>query len=87
MYILPLRNIYLTHLFSKVRLKRKDFPEVARLAWAQEAPGSNPGAPTNLFLSLRASRKALPRTMGKFGGLAVPSLFSTSCICSARYFS
>jgi hypothetical protein len=50
-YILPLRNIYLTHLFSKVRLERKDFPEVARLAWAQEAPGSNPGAPTTNLLN------------------------------------
>jgi hypothetical protein len=27
-------------------LKRKDFQEIIRLPWAQEAPGSNPGAPT-----------------------------------------
>jgi hypothetical protein len=33
-------------LFSRPRLKRKDFREIARLPWAQEAPGSNPGAPT-----------------------------------------
>jgi hypothetical protein len=43
----PLPNIFLTRLFSKTRLKRKDFQEIAPLAWAQEAPGSNPGAPTN----------------------------------------
>ena len=45
-YTLPLPNIFLTRLFSKTRLKRKDFQEIAPLAWAQEAPGSNPGAPT-----------------------------------------
>ena len=45
-YTVPLPNIFLTPLFSKTRLKRKDFQEIARLAWAQEAPGSNPGAPT-----------------------------------------
>jgi hypothetical protein len=33
-------------LFSKQRLKRKDFQEIARLAWAQEVPSSNLGAPT-----------------------------------------
>jgi hypothetical protein len=27
-------------------LKRKDFQEIVRLTWAQEAPGSNPDAPT-----------------------------------------
>lgn len=45
-YIVPLPNIFLTRLFSRLRLKRKDFPETVRLTWAQEAPGSNPGAPT-----------------------------------------
>src|SRR6266480_6732533 len=45
-YIVPLSNIFLTRLFSKPRLKRKDFQEILRLPWAQEAPGSNPGAPT-----------------------------------------
>jgi len=52
----PLPDIFLTHLFSKLRLKRKDFQVIARLAWAQEVPGSNPGAPTKIiwriFLSL-----------------------------------
>jgi hypothetical protein len=33
-------------LVSKQRLKRKDFQEIARLAWAQEVSGSNPDAPT-----------------------------------------
>ena len=35
-----------TLLFSKWRLKRKDFQEIARLPWAQEVPSSNLGAPT-----------------------------------------
>jgi len=34
--MVPLPNIFLTHLFSKLRLKRKDFQEIALLAWAQE---------------------------------------------------
>jgi hypothetical protein len=42
----PLPNILLTRLFSKTRLKRKDFQEIAPLAWAQEVPSSNLGAPT-----------------------------------------
>ena len=33
-------------MFSKRTLERKDFQEITRLPWAQEAPGSNPGAPT-----------------------------------------
>ena len=41
-----LPNIFLTRLFSKQRLKRKDFQKIARLTWAQEASGSNPDAPT-----------------------------------------
>ena len=46
----------MTLLLSKTTLKRKDFQEVVRLAWAQEVPGSNPGAPTktsNEFSGLR----------------------------------
>src|SRR5258707_8367231 len=35
-YIVPLPNIFLTRLFSKLRLKRKDFQEIVRLTWAQE---------------------------------------------------
>ncbi len=50
LYIVPLPNIFLTRLFSKQRLKRKDFQEIARLAWAQDVPSSNLGAPTNHFL-------------------------------------
>ena len=37
-HIVSLLNFVLTLLFSKTRLKRKDFQEIARLAWAQEAP-------------------------------------------------
>jgi hypothetical protein len=48
-YIVPLPNNFLTRLFSKTRLKRKDFQVIARLAWAQEVPSSNLGAPTNLY--------------------------------------
>ena len=47
-YIVPLPNIFLTLLFSKPGLKRKDFGEILRLPWAQEVPSSNLGAPTNL---------------------------------------
>src|SRR5260370_30176482 len=35
-HIVPLPNILLTRLFSKLRLKRKDFQEILRLPWAQE---------------------------------------------------
>jgi hypothetical protein len=35
-------------------LKRKDFPEIAPLAWAQEVPSSNLGSPTTYFLSPKA---------------------------------
>jgi hypothetical protein len=45
-YNVPLPNIFLTRLFSKLRLKRKDFQEILRLPWAQEVPSSNLGAPT-----------------------------------------
>jgi len=45
-HTVPPPNIFVTHLFSKQILKRKDFQEIVRLTWAQEAPGSNPGAPT-----------------------------------------
>ena len=48
-YIMPPLNIFLTRLFPKRRLKRKDFQEIARLAWAQEVPSSHLGAPTNLL--------------------------------------
>ena len=34
-YNVPLPNIFLTRLFSKTRLKRKDFREILRLPWAQ----------------------------------------------------
>jgi len=32
-YVVPLPNIFLTRLFSKLRLKRKDFQEILRLPW------------------------------------------------------
>jgi hypothetical protein len=36
-HTVPLPNIFVTHLFSKQTLKRKDFQEIIRLTWAQEA--------------------------------------------------
>jgi hypothetical protein len=60
--MVPLPNIFLTLLFSKQRLKRKDFQEIARLAWAQEARGSNPRAPTKtsrVFSLIDGKRAAL----------------------------
>jgi hypothetical protein len=33
-HMVPLPSIFLTHLFSKLGLKRKDFPEIVRLTWA-----------------------------------------------------
>jgi hypothetical protein len=33
-------------------LKSKDLQELGCLSWAQEAPGSNPGAPTKSFNEL-----------------------------------
>src|SRR5260370_25008612 len=46
LYSVPLPIFFLTRLLSKLILKRKDFRAIVRLPWAQEAPGSNPGAPT-----------------------------------------
>jgi hypothetical protein len=50
LYIVRLLNIFLTRLFSKMRLKRKDFQEIVRLPWAQEVSGSNPDAPTKILV-------------------------------------
>ncbi len=50
-YTVPLPNIFLTRLFSKTRLKKKDFQEIAPLAWAQEVSGSNPDALTTNLLT------------------------------------
>jgi len=35
----------------KNEIERKDFQEILHLPWAQEAPGSNPGAPTTNLLN------------------------------------
>ena len=46
--------------------------------------------PDQSFLLLTSiSQKPFPALWGKFGGpyWIIPSLFSTSCICTARYFS
>jgi len=52
--MVPLPKVFLTLLFSKQRLKRKDFQEIARLTWAQEVWSSNLHAPTIL------SRETMP---------------------------
>jgi len=51
-YIVALPNSVLTLLFSKTRLKRKDFQEILRLPWAQEVPSSNLGAPTKIIFRI-----------------------------------
>jgi len=60
-YIVPLPNIFLTRLFSKPRLKGKDFEEIARLPWAQEVPSSNLGAPTTYFFIINELSLTLQR--------------------------
>src|SRR6266852_4593670 len=75
-YILALLDIFLTRLFSKLRLKRKDFREIVRLTWAQEAPGSNPGAPTtNLLKIVRSERSTLAGGKNQSTQLPVQLLF------------
>ena len=37
----------------KNEIERKDFQEIARLAWAQEVPSSNLGAPTSYSFYFR----------------------------------
>jgi hypothetical protein len=54
-HTVPLPNIFVTHLFSKQTLKRKDFQEIVRLTWAQEVWSSNLHAPTKSF-SIRKLR-------------------------------
>ena len=63
-HIMPLPNIFLTRLFSKLRLKRKDFQEILRLPWAQEVPSSNLGAPTKtpLVFSVVYRKLTSPKT-------------------------
>src|SRR6267143_1825645 len=65
--MVPLPNFVITLLFSKMRLKRKDFQEIVRLTWAQEVPSSNLGArPKHLacFLQLIESSLHLKLTCG-----------------------
>lgn len=64
-YILLLPNIFLTRLFSKLRLKRKDFQEILRLPWARGVPGSNPGAriPPSIRLSSCPRCRIAPERM------------------------
>jgi hypothetical protein len=63
-HMVPQPNIFLTLLCSIQRLKRKDFQEIARLAWAQEASGSNPDAPTKIscVFSLTYQKHSSPTT-------------------------
>jgi hypothetical protein len=62
--MVPLPISFLTLLCSIQRLKRKDFQEIARLAWAQEASGSNPDAPTKIscVFSLTYQKHSSPTT-------------------------
>jgi hypothetical protein len=43
------QSLPLIPFLSEAGVKRKDFPEIVRLPWAQEASGSNPDAPTISF--------------------------------------
>src|SRR5258705_12188944 len=63
-YTVPLPKIFLTRLFSQLRLKRKDFQEILRLPWAQEVPSSNLGAPTKTsrVLSVVYRKPTSPKT-------------------------
>jgi hypothetical protein len=62
--MVPLPNFVITLLFSKMRLKRKDFQEIVRLTWAQEVPSSNLGAPTKTsrVLSVVYRKLTSPKT-------------------------
>ncbi len=55
---------FLARLFSKTRLKRKDFQAIARLAWAQEVSGSNPDA----HLTRKDDFVGFPGSPQAFGG-------------------
>src|SRR5260370_6236429 len=66
-HIVPLPNILLTRLFSKLRLKRKDFQEILRLPWAQEVPSSNLGAPTTYFFVFNELSQILQRQKPNLG--------------------
>jgi hypothetical protein len=71
LHIVPLPNSSVNALLSEVRLKRKDFQEIARLAWAQEAPGSNLGAPTTYFFIFNALFLILRRWRPNLGPIGV----------------
>ena len=47
---------------------KEGLKNMTRLAWAQEVPGSNPGAPTNPFKNLRASLKSPSAHYGENSG-------------------
>ena len=80
-YIVPLPNIFLTCLFSKLRLKRKDFQEILCLPWAQEVSGSNQDTPTKtsrvfslaylMLSSLKTSLWKSPRQEVRFANRLV----------------
>src|SRR6267378_5629608 len=69
--------------------RRGNYLAFQNLPWAQEVPGSNPDAPTNIFCDLQASRKSPPLTMGEIRGTycTIPIFSSASCIFTERYFS
>jgi hypothetical protein len=56
-HFIPQANFLPSRLFPEIVVQRKGLKEMTRLAWAQEAPGSNPGAPTKsifrIFFSLK----------------------------------
>jgi hypothetical protein len=75
---MPPPNIFLSRLFSKTRLKRKDFQKIALLAWAQEVPSSNLGAPTTYFFILNSQLQRSSALETELGSNLDPNIsFST----------
>src|SRR6266403_4199737 len=85
-YIVPLPNIFLTRLFSKLRLKRKDFQEILRLPWAQEVPSSNLGAPTTYFFIINELSLKLQRWRPNLGPAWVQIQASPRFNCATLFF-
>ena len=82
-HIVPLPNIFLTRLFSKTRLKRKDFQEIVRLTWAQEVPSSNLGAPTKNISRVFSYLLKAPFTSNPICGILADrrSGFASRLVC------
>ena len=87
-YLFPLPNFPASLLFSKIVVQRKDLKKMTPLAWAQEVPGSNPGAPTKIifrsFFSLSKGSSPLtsPVEFSQAGGLVLQAIEFASLRCT-----